>query len=86
MLFIIAKYLLFRPFYHLARHIIRNISMVNLMFQKIREKENLQNHEDNKQFDKNNSPQRFAYCHVPKSIIIQIKCTIKECSYLHSRF
>ena len=56
---------------------------IGILFQEIRKEEKLQHNEDDKQLDKDNSPQRLSKRHVPETIIVKIKYPIKETVLVH---
>ena len=45
---------------------------VGMLLEEVGEKEDFQYHEDNKQFNEDNGPQRLAQAHVPETVIIEV--------------
>ena len=70
------------PLYHLAGHVGRLVAL-GVLFQEVGEEEYLQDGENDKQFDYNDSPQRLAQTHVAKAVIVEMEGSLEYSLFIH---
>ena len=72
------------PFCQLCGYI-ASLVTVGMLLEEVGEKEDLENHEDNEQFDQDNRPQCLAEAHIPETVVIEVKDPVEESLSVHRR-
>jgi hypothetical protein len=74
---------MFYVFQQLFGHIARLVA-IGVRLQEIWKEKQLENHKDDKQFDKDDGPKRLAQRHRAKSIVIQMEYFIEKVVFTHT--
>ena len=62
---------------------IAGLVALGMLLQEVGEEKQLEHHEDDKQLDQYDGPERLAKAHRPETVVVEVKSAVEEASLIH---